>query len=171
MRVWHAWAMTACLALAAGASLAQPASGASGAASGASAAVAAPLPPPDPVVEARLLALARELRCLVCQNESLADSQAGLAEDLRREMRGLIVAGRSDAEIVDFLVGRYGDFVRYRPPLAPRTWLLWGGPALGVAGGLALLAIAVRRRRARPAQPLDDAERARLAALLAEAER
>jgi cytochrome c-type biogenesis protein CcmH len=123
-------------------------------------------------LDARLSALARELRCLVCQNETLADSQAGLAEDLRREIRTMMAAGRTDAEIIEFLVARYGDFVRYRPPVAPRTWLLWGGPAAGVVAGLVGLAFVIRRRAAggagSAATPLDEDERARAAALLAE---
>ena len=82
----------------------------------------------DPVVEQRLIAISEEMRCLVCQNESLAGSRAELAQDLRRELRDLIRAGRSDAEIKDFMVSRYGDFVLYRPPVKPMTWLLWAGP-------------------------------------------
>ncbi len=129
---------------------------------------AAPPALPDAVVEARLQAIARELRCLVCQNESLADSQAGLAADLRQEIREMVAAGRSDEQVVAFLVARYGDFVRYRPPLAPRTWLLWGGPAVGAVGGLLALAWVVRRRQRVPAAPpLDATERARAQALLA----
>lgn len=89
----------------------------------------------DPQVEARMLAISEELRCLVCQNETLAASHAELAEDLRREVRSLIKQGKSDAEIKEFLVARYGDFVLYRPPVKPTTWLLWFGPfvLLGVA--------------------------------------
>lgn len=83
----------------------------------------------DPVVEQRLIAISEELRCLVCQNESLAGSRADLANDLRREIRTLIKDGKTDPEIMDFLVSRYGDFVRYRPPVKPLTWLLWFGPA------------------------------------------
>ena len=120
----------------------------------------------DPAVEARLLVIADELRCLVCQNESLAASRAELALDLRREIRTLIKAGKTDPEILDFLVSRYGDFVRYRPPLKPSTWLLWLGPFVLLAGALGALIRHVRRRR--PAEvPLSDAERARAAALLA----
>ena len=78
----------------------------------------------DPVVEKRMVAISAELRCLVCQNESLAGSRADLALDLKREIRSLIKAGKSDAEIMDFMVSRYGDFVRYRPPVNPVTWLL-----------------------------------------------
>lgn len=84
----------------------------------------------DPVVEQRLIGISEELRCLVCQNESLAGSRADLANDLRREIRTLIKDGKTDAEIMDFMVKRYGDFVRYRPPVNPVTWALWFGPAL-----------------------------------------
>jgi cytochrome c-type biogenesis protein CcmH len=81
----------------------------------------------DPVAEKRLQELSKELRCLVCQNETIADSNAELAVDLRREIRGLIRDGRSDNEILDFMVTRYGDFVLYRPPVKGITLLLWGG--------------------------------------------
>ena len=81
----------------------------------------------DPVAEKRLQALSRELRCLVCQNETIADSNAELAVDLRREIRGMIQEGRSDNEILEFMVTRYGDFVLYRPPVKAITLLLWGG--------------------------------------------
>ena len=84
----------------------------------------------DPVLEQRLMAISEELRCLVCQNESLAGSRADLALDPRREIRTLIKAGKTDAEIMDFMVSRYGDFVRYRPPVKPITWVLWFGPFL-----------------------------------------
>ena len=90
----------------------------------------APLLAQDPVVEQRLLLISEELRCLVCQNESLAGSRADLAVDLRREIRTLITDGKSDQDIMDFMVSRYGDFVRYRPPFKPVTWLLWLGPLL-----------------------------------------
>jgi cytochrome c-type biogenesis protein CcmH len=82
----------------------------------------------DPVVEQRLIAISEDMRCLVCQNESLAASRAELAQDLRRELRELIRAGKSDEEIRQFMVSRYGDFVLYKPPVKPTTWLLWGGP-------------------------------------------
>jgi len=101
----------------------------------------------DPVVEQRLLAIAEEVRCLVCQNESLAGSRAELALDLRREIRHLLTQGKSDAEVLDFLVARYGDFVRYRPPLKPTTWLLWGGPFALLAAGLFGLVLFVRARQ------------------------
>ena len=103
---------------------------------------------PDPALDARLRKLESELRCLVCQNQTLADSDASLAGDLRREVRALAVAGKSDAEIKDYLVARYGDFVLYSPPIKSLTWLLWFGPLLLlVAGGFIWLVI-VRRRRA-----------------------
>lgn len=84
----------------------------------------------DPVAEKRLNEISAELRCLVCQNESLAGSRADLAVDLRREIRTMIHEGKSDAQILDFMVTRYGDFVLYRPPVKPLTWALWFGPAL-----------------------------------------
>jgi cytochrome c-type biogenesis protein CcmH len=102
----------------------------------------------DPAVEARLKALSHELRCLVCQNQTLADSSADLAEDLRREIRALIAKGMTDQEIIDYLVARYGDFVRYRPPLKSQTALLWAGPALLLVGGAVGLWWALRRRNA-----------------------
>ena len=102
----------------------------------------------NPVVEQRLNAISENLRCLVCQNESLAGSRADLAEDLRREVRNLIVAGKSDKEIIDFLVARYGDYVLYDPPFKATTLLLWIGPFVVLAGGLIGL-IAFLRRRSR----------------------
>lgn len=103
----------------------------------------------DVAVERRMVAISEELRCLVCQNESLAGSQADLAKDLRREIREQIQAGRSDQEILDFMVGRYGDFVRYRPPLKGTTVLLWFGPFLLLAAGIAVLVAYLRRRSRR----------------------
>jgi cytochrome c-type biogenesis protein CcmH len=100
----------------------------------------------DPVAEKRLLEISAELRCLVCQNESLAGSRADLANDLRREIRDMIHAGKSDAEIMEFLVARYGDFVSYRPPVKPITWLLWGGPFLLLFIGIGLLINFLRQR-------------------------
>ncbi len=93
----------------------------------------------DPALEARLKAMSQELRCLVCQNSTLADSDAPLAEDLRKEIRGQMRAGKSDAEITNYLVARYGDFVRYRPPVNSNTALLWFGPfLLLLAGGFVM---------------------------------
>ena len=105
----------------------------------------------DPAMQARYEHLTRELRCLVCQNQTIADSNAGLAVDLRREVRELMEAGKSDDEIYKFLTDRYGDFVLYQPPVKPRTYLLWAAPVLLVLGGLgaALLVIARRARVAR----------------------
>ena len=121
----------------------------------------------DPVVEKRMVAISAELRCLVCQNESLAGSNAELAHDLRREIRGMIQAGKSDAEIMDFMVSRYGDFVRYRPPLKGTTLLLWFGPALLFAGGLGGLFLFLRRRsRVIGDAPLSEAERQQAERLL-----
>ncbi|MBK9521934.1 MAG: cytochrome c-type biogenesis protein CcmH [Rhodocyclaceae bacterium] len=125
----------------------------------------------DPVIEARLVRISDDLRCLVCQNESLSGSHADLAKDLRREIRGLIKAGKTDAEILDFMVARYGDFVLYRPPVKPTTWLLWGGPFVLLIGAVVGLLNFVRRRTkasvasAKPAE-LSDAERQRAANLL-----
>ena len=100
----------------------------------------------DEAVEKRLVAISSELRCLVCQNESLSGSHAELANDLRREIRTLIKDGKSDSEIMDFMVNRYGDFVRYRPPLKGTTLLLWFGPGLFLVGGLSVLVLYLRRR-------------------------
>ena len=102
----------------------------------------------DEAVEKRMVAISSELRCLVCQNESLSASNAELAHDLRREIRSQITAGKSDGEIRDFMVSRYGDFVLYRPPLKGSTVLLWFGPALLLAGGLGALLLTLRRRNA-----------------------
>ena|ERR1035437_3567887 len=123
----------------------------------------------DPVVEQRLIAIAEELRCLVCQNESLAGSRADLANDLRREVRTLIKSGKSDAEIKDFLVTRYGDFVLYRPQVKPVTWLLWFGPLLLLVGAIWLLVGIIRRNQNQKDTPVLDAEqRAKAQALLQE---
>ena len=121
----------------------------------------------DPAVEARLQVIAEEVRCLVCQNESLAASQADLANDLRREIRAQIKQGRTDAEIMDFLVSRYGDFVRYRPPFNVTTGLLWIGPFAALLAGLGGLILFLRRRRSVVAPAaLTDAEQRKAAALL-----
>lgn len=125
----------------------------------------------DPAVEQRLNKLAEELRCLVCQNESLAGSRAELANDLRREIRDLIKAGKSDKEIIDYLVQRYGDFVLYRPPVKSSTYLLWGGPFLLLVGGAATLILYLRRRGIRVKEaPLSADQQARAASLLGERE-
>ncbi len=100
----------------------------------------------DPDLQQRYEHLAHQLRCLVCQNETIADSNATLAADLRREVRELLIAGKTDADIRSFLTERYGDFVLYLPPVTPRTWLLWAAPALLLLGGAAVAATIVRRR-------------------------
>lgn len=120
----------------------------------------------DPVVEQRLIGIASDLRCLVCQNESLEGSHADLAKDLRREIREMIRQGKSDKEIMAFLVNRYGDFVRYRPPFKPTTWLLWGGPFVFGVAGLIGLVVFLRRRRV-PDASLSMEEQSRADALLA----
>lgn len=101
----------------------------------------------DPVLEKRMVVLAEQLRCLVCQNESLASSHAELAEDLRREVRELMQKGMSDQEVKDYLVARYGDFVLYKPQFKSSTLLLWLGPFILLAGGLGVLFYQLRNRR------------------------
>jgi len=101
----------------------------------------------DPVLEKRMIGLAENLRCLVCQNESLASSHAELAEDLRREVREQMSKGKSDQEIIEYLVARYGDFVLYKPPMKSYTILLWFGPFALLFGGVALLLFQLRKRR------------------------
>ena len=120
----------------------------------------------DPQVEARLGAIAEELRCLVCQNESLIASRADLAMDLKRQVREQIKAGKSDAEIRDYMVQRYGDFVLYRPPVKDTTLLLWFGPFLLLAAGFVALWIFVRRRRSAQAAALSAEEESRADELL-----
>ena len=121
----------------------------------------------DPIAAARAVSLAEKLRCLVCQNQTIADSNADLAQDLRRQIREQVAAGKSDKEIVDYMVARYGDFVLYQPPLKSTTLLLWAGPALLVAIGFVVLARIVRARRMRPdAPPLTADERALATRLL-----
>jgi len=100
----------------------------------------------DPVLEARMLSITSELRCLVCQNQTIADSHAELADDLRRQVREMLVRGDTDKQIIDYMTARYGDFVLYRPPVKATTWLLWFGPGLLLVGGLAALALVLRQR-------------------------
>ena len=121
----------------------------------------------DPDVEARLVHISPELRCLVCQNESLSSSRAELADDLRREVRDLIRANKSDQEIKDFLVSRYGDFVLYRPEVKPLTWVLWFGPfVVLLVAAIFLLAYLRQRRLVVQPEALSDADRARVEQLL-----
>lgn len=126
---------------------------------------------------ARYRTLTEELRCPKCQNQNIADSDAPIAMDLRREIHRMLGEGKSDDQIVDYLVDRYGDFVRYNPPVNARTWLLWYGPWLMLGGGLGVLALIVLRRRrpaasggaaasGNPGSDLSAEERARLDQLL-----
>ncbi|MBO9649802.1 MAG: cytochrome c-type biogenesis protein CcmH [Variovorax sp.] len=122
-------------------------------------------PTDDEQLDARVHALSHELRCVVCQNQTLADSQADLAVDLRRQIREQMCAGKSDAAVKDFLVQRYGDFVLYKPPLKPATWLLWFGPLLLLL--VVAAAILRNRRRGSPSTAtLGEADRQRLDSLL-----
>jgi len=122
----------------------------------------------DPVLEARARTLSQQLRCMVCQNESIDDSDAPLAHDLRVLVRERLQAGDSDAQVLDFLVARYGEFVLLKPRVEMRTLLLWGLPPLALVVGAAALILALRRRNAEMirVQPLSTAERERLAALV-----
>ena len=120
----------------------------------------------DPAQQAEFRGLIDELRCLVCQNESLSASQAELAQDLRREVYDMMRAGKSKAEVVDFLVARYGDFVLYSPPIKPSTYVLWFGPlALGLLGAVVVLRTIRAKGKGQDAD-LTEAERQRLAGLL-----
>ena len=129
----------------------------------------------DPALEARVMAIAEELRCLVCQNETIAASNAGLAVDLRAQIRERLAGGESAEQIRAFMVQRYGNFVLYRPPLEPATWLLWAGPFLLLLAGFGVFAwLAQRRRReivpqAAAEAPLDDKRRRQLDRALREA--
>jgi len=123
----------------------------------------------DPSQEIRYKALSAELRCVVCQNQSLADSNAELAQDLRDQVRTLIVQGQSDAQIIEFLVSRYGDFVLYRPPFKASTAVLWVAPALLLLLGIGILIYFIRRQQTTvPPQDLSSSERDKLKHLLDE---
>ena len=113
----------------------------------------------DAATEQRLKHLAEELRCLVCQNQTIADSNAALAVDLRNQIRGQITAGRSDGEIRDYMVQRYGDFVLYRPPFKASTAALWLGPGLLLGIGALVFGVVLRRRRAQPSAAEPSAKR------------
>lgn len=123
---------------------------------------------PDAALEARVNKISERLRCLVCQNQSIAESQAELANDLRRQVREMFEAGKSEQEVLDYMVERYGDFVLYDPPFKFTTLLLWGGPAALMLAALGGFAWTVRQRRSAATQPaaLDDAQRAQARALL-----
>jgi cytochrome c-type biogenesis protein CcmH len=124
----------------------------------------------DPALEARAMAIAEELRCLVCQNQTLADSHADLAIDLKNQIREKLAAGMSDKAIVAYMVERYGDFVLYRPPVKATTVLLWFGPFLLLVAAIAFLIVQLRRRSRAPqaAAELNEAERERARSLLGE---
>jgi cytochrome c-type biogenesis protein CcmH len=122
----------------------------------------------DPVLEAQVLRIAEELRCLVCQNETIAASHADLAVDLRKQIRQQLQQGRSEQQILDFMVQRYGDFVLYRPPVKSSTWLLWGGPFVLLGAALLGLWLNIRRRRSLGGAPLQGAEAERVRRLLGE---
>jgi cytochrome c-type biogenesis protein CcmH len=122
----------------------------------------------DPVIEQRLNKMAEDLRCLVCQNESLAGSRADLAEDLRKEIRTQMKAGKNDAEVIAYLTDRYGDFVLYRPPFKPVTWLLWLGPVIFLGIGGAVWYVTLKRRRQLQQQATPDSEALKKAAALLE---
>jgi cytochrome c-type biogenesis protein CcmH len=123
-----------------------------------------------PAQEARFQQLTQELRCLVCQNQSLADSHADLAGDLRREVYEMLRAGKTNEEIIDFMVSRYGNFVRFRPPVDAKTYALWFGPVLLLLAGGLLLARALKGRSQAPALILSPEEQRRVEALLEERE-
>ena len=122
----------------------------------------------DPALEARARALSRDLRCVVCQNESIDESNAPLARDIRLLLRERLTAGDSDARATEFLVARYGDFVLLRPPVRADTWLLWFGPFAILAIGAAIVVLFLRRRATVPPPPLTAEEQARLARLMRE---
>jgi cytochrome c-type biogenesis protein CcmH len=122
----------------------------------------------DPTLEARARQLSQELRCMVCQNQSIDDSEAPLAHDLRVLVRERLTAGDSDRQVLDFLVARYGEFVLLKPRFEPRTLLLWGLPPLALVAGLIGLLVALRRRKSVSTEPeaLSAAEQRRLATLV-----
>ena len=133
-----------------------------------SAQTAQPLPE-DPLTNKRAMHLAEELRCLVCQNQTIADSNAELAVDLRRQIREQIAQGRNDAQIIDYMVQRYGDFVLYRPPVKATTLFLWFGPPVLLVCGLVFLFLYLRSRRQRvELEQLSDSERREARVLLGE---
>ncbi len=115
---------------------------------------------PDPVLEKRVMALSEQLRCLVCQNQTIADSHAELAIDLRNQVRAKMVAGWSDTQVVDYMVQRYGDFVLYKPPVKGTTWLLWFGPFVLFAGALLFLRARLRHQAVAEEPPAPELQRA-----------
>jgi cytochrome c-type biogenesis protein CcmH len=124
----------------------------------------------DPVVEARVNKLAEELRCLTCMGQSIADSQSSFSTDMKREIRDMIMAGKNDKEIMEFMVQRYGDFVLYRPPVKNTTWVLWGGPFLLLILSLVFLVAKLRKRGAQVAADLTENEHQQAVQLLGKRE-
>lgn len=125
----------------------------------------APLVAANPELEKRVMALSEELRCLVCQNQTLADSHAELAMDLKQQVREKLASGMSDKDVVDYMVARYGDFVMYRPPMKGSTFLLWFGPFVLLAGGILVLVRKLSRRQT-PQADVPDTDLKRAASLL-----
>ena len=115
----------------------------------------APVAAANPELEARMMLLAAELRCLVCQNQTIADSHAELAQDLRQQIRDMLAKNMSERQILDYMTERYGDFVLYRPPFKASTLLLWVGPAVLMVGALGTLLLVLRRRQRMPADAFD----------------
>ena len=136
-------------------------------AAAASWAAEAPPAAENPQLERRVMTLAEELRCLVCQNQSLADSNAELAVDLRNHIRDKLAQGMTEKQVADYMVERYGDFVLYRPPMKPATLALWFGPLLLLIVAIVTLFTRISRRRGAAEQELSETERAQAAALLA----
>lgn len=124
----------------------------------AAAAIDSTPPIEDPVLRARYENLTEQFRCLVCQNESIADSNADLAADLRREVRDLLLAGKTDRQIVDYMTARYGDFVLYKPPLQANTLLLWAGPLLLLLIALGILLRVLHQRAAMPGADTEESD-------------
>jgi cytochrome c-type biogenesis protein CcmH len=149
---WRSALVAACIALACGAAAAQPA--APGTADATAPRQAEPVAV-DPKLEARVMALAAELRCLVCQNQTIADSHAELAEDLRNQIRTMLSQGKGEREILDYMTQRYGDFVLYRPPFKGSTALLWIGPGLLFVLALGTLIVVLKRRQRMAADAFD----------------
>ena len=118
----------------------------------------APLTAAEPELEKQMLRISAELRCLVCQNQTIADSNADLAVDLRKQVRDMLRQGQSEQQIIDYMTARYGDFVLYRPPVKSSTFLLWFGPMVLMVAGLATLVLVLRRRSRRGAEHFDPEE-------------
>lgn len=122
----------------------------------------------DPAIEARVNKIAEDLRCLTCMGQSIADSHSDFSTDMRREIRDMLTKGKSDQDVIDFMVQRYGDFVLYKPPVKTSTWLLWGGPFVLLVVGLALLVAKLKKRgKEIPAADLTSQEHEAAAKLLA----